>query len=146
MPRPPEEEHFLSERTLVLVKPDAVRRGLIGEVLSRIESKGLGIVAMDMRTLDEATARTHYEEHTGKPFFEPLVKFITAGPLVALVVEGPRAIEAFRALAGATDPVLALPGTIRGDYALITQSNIVHGSDGPDAAEREMKIFFPDLV
>jgi nucleoside-diphosphate kinase len=136
----------LSERTLVLVKPDAVRRGLIGEVLSRIERKGLGIVAMDMRTLDEATARTHYEEHTGKPFFEPLVKFITAGPLVALVVEGPRAIEAFRALAGATDPVLALPGTIRGDYALITQSNIVHGSDGPDAAEREMKIFFPDLV
>jgi nucleoside-diphosphate kinase len=136
----------LSERTLVLVKPDAVRRGLIGEVLGRIERKGLGIVAMDMRTLDEATARTHYEEHTGKPFFEPLVKFITAGPLVALVVEGPRAIEAFRALAGATDPVLALPGTIRGDYALITQSNIVHGSDGPDAAEREMKIFFPDLV
>jgi nucleoside-diphosphate kinase len=146
VPLPPEEEHFLSERTLVLVKPDAVRRGLIGEVLSRIERKGLGIVAMDLRILDETTARTHYEEHTGKPFFEPLVKFITAGPLVALVVEGPRAIEAFRALAGATDPVQALPGTIRGDYALITQSNIVHGSDGPDAAEREMKIFFPDLV
>jgi nucleoside-diphosphate kinase len=146
LPLPPEEEHFLSERTLVLVKPDAVRRGLIGEVLSRIERKGLRIVAMDMRTLDETTARIHYEEHTGKPFFEPLVKFITAGPLVALVVEGPRAIEAFRALAGATDPVLALPGTIRGDHALITQSNIVHGSDGPDAAEREMKIFFPDLV
>ena len=136
----------MSERTLVLVKPDGVRRGLVGEVVSRIERKGLRIVAMDMRTLDAAMAATHYQEHIGKPFFGPLVDFITSGPLVALAVEGPRAIEAFRALAGTTDPVRALPGTIRGDYSLITQSNIVHGSDGPDAAEREIKIFFPDLV
>jgi nucleoside-diphosphate kinase len=136
----------LSERTLVLVKPDGVRRGLIGEVLSRIERKGLQIVAMDMRSLDVETAKTHYAEHIGKPFFGPLVEFITSGPLVALVVVGPRAIEAFRALAGSTDPVRASPGTIRGDYSLIVQSNIVHGSDGPDTAEREIKIFFPDLV
>jgi nucleoside-diphosphate kinase len=136
----------LSERTLVLVKPDGVRRGLIGEVLSRIERKGLQIMAMDMRTLDVETATTHYAEHIGKPFYGPLVEFITSGPLVALVVVGPRAIEAFRALAGSTDPVHASPGTIRGDYSLIVQSNIVHGSDGPDAAEREIKIFFPDLV
>jgi nucleoside-diphosphate kinase len=136
----------LSERTLVLVKPDGVRRGLIGEVLSRIERKGLRIVAMDLRTLGPGTATTHYAEHDGKPFFDSLVDFITSGPLVALVVEGPRAIEAFRALAGATDPVRASPGTIRGDYSLIVQSNIVHGSDGPDSAAREIKIFFPDLV
>ena len=136
----------MSERTLVLVKPDGVRRGLIGEVLSRIERKGLQIVAMDMRSLDVETAKTHYAEHIGKPFFGPLVEFITSGPLVALVVVGPRAIEAFRALAGSTDPVRASPGTIRGDYSLIVQSNIVHGSDGPDTAEREIKIFFPDLV
>ena len=136
----------MSERTLVLVKPDGVRRGLIGEVLSRIERKGLRIVAMDLRTLDIGTATTHYAEHDGKPFFDSLVDFITSGPLVALVVEGPRAIEAFRALAGATDPVRASPGTIRGDYSLIVQSNIVHGSDGPDSAAREIKIFFPDLV
>jgi nucleoside-diphosphate kinase len=136
----------LSERTLVLVKPDGVRRGLIGEVLSRIERKGLRIVAMDLRTLDTGTATTHYAEHDGKPFFGSLVDFITSGPLVALVAEGPRAIEAFRALAGATDPVRASPGTIRGDYSLIVQSNIVHGSDGPDSAAREIQIFFPDLV
>ena len=136
----------MSERTLVLVKPDGVRRGLIGEVVSRIERKGLRIVAMDLRTLDAAMATTHYQEHIGKPFFGPLVDFITSGPLVALVAEGPRAIEAFRALAGTTDPVLASPGTIRGDYSLIVQSNIVHGSDGPDSAAREIKIFFPDLV
>jgi nucleoside-diphosphate kinase len=136
----------LSERTLVLVKPDGVRRGLIGEVLARIERKGLRIVAMDLRTLDIAAARMHYAEHDGKPFFSSLVDFITSGPLVALVAEGPRAIEAFRALAGATDPVRASPGTIRGDYSLIVQSNIVHGSDGPDSAAREIKIFFPDLV
>jgi nucleoside-diphosphate kinase len=136
----------LSERTLVLIKPDAVRRGLVGEVLRRIERKDLRIVAMDLRTLDVGTAKTHYAEHTGKPFFDPLVEFITSGPLVAVVAEGPRAIEAFRALAGATDPVRAMPGTIRGDYSLIVQSNIVHGSDGADSADREIKIFFPDLV
>ena len=136
----------MSERTLVLIKPDGVRRGLAGEVLSRIERKGLRIVAMDMRVVAKDLAETHYAEHTEKPFYGSLVEFITSGPLVALVVEGPRAIEAFRALAGATDPVQAAPGTIRGDYALEVQDNIVHGSDSPDSAEREIKIFFPDLV
>ena len=136
----------MSERTLVLIKPDGVRRGLAGDVLSRIERKGLRIVAMDMRVVAKDLAETHYAEHTEKPFYGSLVEFITSGPLVALVVEGPRAIEAFRALAGATDPVKAAPGTIRGDYALEVQDNIVHGSDSPDSAEREIKIFFPDLV
>ena len=136
----------MSERTLVLIKPDGVRRGLVGEVLSRIERKGLRIVAMDMRVVGKDLAETHYAEHAGKPFYGSLVEFITSGPLVAMVVEGPRAIEAFRALAGATDPVKATPGTIRGDYALEVQDNIVHGSDSPDSAEREIKIFFPDVV
>jgi nucleoside-diphosphate kinase len=136
----------LSERTLVLIKPDGVRRGLAGEVLSRIERKGLRIVAMDMRVVGKDLAETHYAEHAEKPFYGSLVEFITSGPLVAMVVEGPRAIEAFRALAGATDPVKATPGTIRGDYALEVQDNIVHGSDSPDSAEREIKIFFPDIV
>jgi nucleoside-diphosphate kinase len=136
----------LSERTLVLIKPDGVRRGLAGEVLSRIERKGLRVVAMDLRTVGKDLAETHYAEHVAKPFYGSLVEFITSGPLVALVAEGPRAIEAFRALAGATDPVKAGPGTIRGDYALEVQDNIVHGSDSPDSAEREIKIFFPDLV
>ena len=136
----------MSERTLVLIKPDGVRRGLAGDVLSRIERKGLRIVAMDMRVVGKDLAETHYAEHAGKPFYGSLVEFITSGPLVAMVVEGPRAIEAFRALAGATDPVKATPGTIRGDYALEVQDNIVHGSDSPDSAEREIKIFFPDVV
>ena len=136
----------MSERTLVLIKPDGVRRGLAGEVLSRIERKGLRIVAMDMRVVGRDLAETHYAEHSEKPFYGSLVEFITSGPLVAMVVEGPRAIEAFRALAGATDPVKATPGTIRGDYALEVQDNIVHGSDSPDSAEREIKIFFPDIV
>ena len=136
----------MSERTLVLIKPDGVRRGLTGEVLARIERKGLRIVAMDLRTVGKDLAETHYAEHVGKPFYGSLVEFITSGPLVALVAEGPRAIEAFRALAGATDPVKAGPGTIRGDYALEVQDNIVHGSDSPDSAEREIKIFFPELV
>ena len=136
----------MSERTLVLIKPDGVRRGLAGEVIARIERKGMRIVAMDMRTVGRDLAETHYAEHVGKPFYGSLVDFITSGPLVALVAEGPRAIEAFRGLAGATDPVKAAPGTIRGDYALEVQDNIVHGSDSPDSAEREIKIFFPDLV
>jgi nucleoside-diphosphate kinase len=135
----------LTERTLILIKPDGVRRGLIGDVLSRIERKGLQIVAMDLRTLETATAETHYAEHSSKPFFGSLVDFITGGPLVAMVVEGPRSIEAFRALAGATDPVAAAPGTIRGDHALEIQENVVHGSDSPASAEREIKLFFPDL-
>ena len=136
----------MSERTLVLIKPDGVRRGLAGEVMARIERKGLRIVAMDLRTVGRDLAETHYAEHVEKPFYGSLVDFITSGPLVAVVAEGPRAIEAFRALAGATDPVKAAPGTIRGDYALEVQDNIVHGSDSPDSAEREIKIFFPELV
>jgi nucleoside-diphosphate kinase len=134
------------ERTLILVKPDAVQRNLIGEVISRIERKGLRVIAMDLRTIDRETAETHYAEHAGKPFFGPVVEFITSGPTVAIVAEGERAIEAFRALAGATDPVKALPGTIRGDYAVRVAWNMVHGSDSPEAAEREIKIFFPELV
>lgn len=136
----------MPERTLILVKPDAVRRNLIGEVIARIERKGLRVIAMDLRTIDKATAETHYAEHAEKPFFGPVVDFITGGPAVALVVEGERAIEAFRGLAGATDPVKALPGTIRGDYAVEVGENMVHGSDSPEAAAREIKIFFPELV
>lgn len=136
----------MSERTLVLVKPDGVNRGLVGEVVSRMERRGLVIVAMDLRTLDPDTAETHYAEHSDKPFYGSLVTFITSGPLVAMVVEGPSAIEAFRAIAGATDPVKAVPGTIRGDYALEVQENIVHGSDSPESAEREIKLFFPELA
>jgi len=134
------------ERTLILVKPDAVRRNLIGDVISRIERKGLKVLAMDLRTIQRETAQAHYAEHAGKSFFADVVDFITSGPVVALVAEGERAIEAFRALAGATDPVKALPGTIRGDYALQVAQNIVHGSDSPESAEREIKIFFPELV
>lgn len=134
------------ERTLVLIKPDGVSRGLVGEVIARIERKGLRIVAMEMRVLAREAAELHYAEHAGKDFYPSLVEFITSGPLVALVAEGPRAIEAARALAGATDPVRAAPGTIRGDYALAVQQNIVHGSDSAGSAEREIKIFFPDLV
>ena len=136
----------MPERTLVLVKPDGVRRGLIGSVISRVERKGLRIAALELRTLDRETASTHYAEHVGKPFFDPVVDFITSGPLVALVAEGPRAVEAFRALAGATDPVAAAPGTIRGDHALEIGENVVHGSDSPESAQREIKIFFPELA
>jgi nucleoside-diphosphate kinase len=136
----------LSQRTLVLIKPDGVRRGLIGDVVSRIERKGLRIVALELRTLEPDTAQTHYAEHVSKPFFGSLVEFITSGPLVALVAEGERAVEAVRALAGATDPIKASPGTIRGDYGLEVQQNLVHGSDSQDSAEREIKIFFPELV
>ena len=136
----------MPERTLILVKPDAVRRNLIGDVISRIERKGLKVVAMDLRTIDRETAQAHYAEHTGKSFFADVVDFITSGPVVALVAEGERAVEAFRGLAGATDPVKALPGTIRGDYAMEVGENIVHGSDSPEAAGREIKIFFPELV
>ncbi|KIH98143.1 nucleoside diphosphate kinase [Streptomonospora alba] len=133
------------ERTLVLIKPDGVQRSITGEIISRIERRGLRIVAMDLRTLDTDTAKTHYEEHRERPFFDSLVEFITGGPLVAMVVEGERAVEAFRALAGATDPISAGPGTIRGDFALEVQQNIVHGSDSTYSAEREIKLFFPDL-
>lgn len=134
-----------SERTLVLIKPDGVARGLVGEVLGRLERKGLALVAVEMRTLDRATAEKHYAEHAGQPYFEPLIEFITSGPLVAVVAEGPRAIEAWRAMMGATDPVKAAPGTIRGDHALIVRENLVHGSDSAESAAREIALFFPTL-
>jgi nucleoside-diphosphate kinase len=134
-----------ADRTLVLVKPDGVARGLVGQVIARLEAKGLRLVAADLRTLTVEVAQEHYAEHRERPFFGSLVEFITGGPLLALVVEGPRAIEAFRALAGATDPVKAAPGTIRGDFALEVQDNIVHGSDSPESAAREIALFFPDL-
>jgi nucleoside-diphosphate kinase len=132
----------MSERTLVLIKPDGVRRGLVGEVIARIERKGLTISALQMRTLDEPTAREHYAEHTDKPFFGELVSFITGGPLVAMAVEGPDAVKAVRTLIGATNPIEAAPGSIRGDFATVITENIVHGSDSPASAERELKLFF----
>jgi len=136
----------VNERTLVLVKPDGVERRLIGEVISRIEAKGLRLAALRLRVVDRELASQHYAEHDGKPFFQDLLEFITSGPVVAAVVEGPRAINAFRQLAGGTDPVdKATPGTIRGDYGLETQFNLVHGSDSADSAEREIKLWFPDL-
>jgi nucleoside-diphosphate kinase len=133
------------ERTLVLVKPDGVRRGLAGEVVSRLERKGLTLVAMELRTLDRATAEQHYAEHKERPFFGELVDFITGGPLVALVVEGPNAVAGTRRLMGVTNPVEATPGSIRGDYALEIGQNLVHGSDSPESAKREIGIFFPSL-
>jgi nucleoside-diphosphate kinase len=134
------------ERTLVLIKPDGVARGLVGEIIARIERKGLRLAAMDLRTVDAELARRHYAEHDGKPFFDSLVEFITGGPLVAAVVEGDRAIAGFRQLAGGTDPVdKAVPGSIRGDFALITQYNLVHGSDSPESAQREIALWFPQL-
>jgi nucleoside-diphosphate kinase len=134
------------QRTLILVKPDGVRRNLIGEVISRIERKGLRIVALELRTIDRETAEAHYAEHAERPFFGELVDFITGGPLVAIVAEGESAIVAFRTLAGKTNPVESAPGTIRGDFALEVAQNIVHGSDSPESAEREIKIFFPEIV
>jgi nucleoside-diphosphate kinase len=136
----------VTERTLVLIKPDGVSRGLVGDVISRIERKGLTLVALELRTVKRELAEQHYAEHVDKPFFGSLLEFITSGPLVAAVVEGPRAIEAFRQLAGATDPVRSTTGSIRGDYALEVQYNIVHGSDGIDAAKREIALWFPDVT
>jgi nucleoside-diphosphate kinase len=134
-----------AERTLILVKPDGVRRGLVGEVVARLERKGLSLVALELRTLEREVAERHYAEHTDKPFFGELVEFITSGPLVALVAEGPRAVEAARGLIGATDPVKAAPGSIRGDFALEIGENLVHGSDSPESAAREVGIFFPNI-
>ncbi len=133
------------QRTLVLVKPDGVRRGLAGEVISRLERKGLTLVAMELRTLDRETAEQHYGEHRERPFFGELVEFITGGPLVALVVEGPDAVAGTRRLMGVTNPVEATPGSIRGDYALEIGQNLVHGSDSEESAAREIGIFFPSL-
>jgi nucleoside-diphosphate kinase len=133
------------ERTLVLCKPDAVQRRLVGEVVDRLERKGLRLVAMDLRVLDEAVAKAHYAEHEGKPFFGELVSFITSGPLVAICVEGLDAVAAVRALMGPTNPVQAPPGSIRGDYGLDIGRNLVHGSDSAASAIREIELFFPDL-
>jgi nucleoside-diphosphate kinase len=133
------------ERTLVLCKPDAVERGLVGEVVGRLERKGFRLVAIELRTLDEATAKQHYGEHEGKPFFGDLVSFITSGPLVAMCVEGPDAVGAVRTLMGPTNPITAPPGSIRGDYGLEIEKNLVHGSDSPESAARELGLFFPQL-
>jgi nucleoside-diphosphate kinase len=130
------------ERTLVIIKPDAVQRGLIGETVSRLERRGLKIVGMKLMQIDEELARRHYSVHRGKPFFEGLIEYITSAPVVVMVVEGPKAIEAVRLTMGATDPVNAAPGTIRGDYALDILRNLVHGSDGPDTARTEVALFF----
>ena len=136
----------MSERTLVLIKPDGVERHLIGEILARIERKGLSIVALELRTVELAVAEEHYAEHKGKGFYSSLLDFITGGPLVAAVVEGPRAVTAFRQLAGGTDPVeKAATGSIRGDFGLETRFNLVHGSDSPESAAREIALWFPGL-
>lgn len=135
----------MSERTLVLIKPDGVARGLIGEVLARIERKGFTIVALELRTLDRQTAQAHYGEHEGKPFFDGLVDFITSGPLVAAVIEGSDAIAQWRSMMGATNPVNAALGTIRGDLATEMQFNVAHGSDSLESAAREISLFFPNL-
>ena len=133
------------QKTLVLIKPDAVARGLIGNVLARFEAKGLRIVAMDLRTADGEVADRHYAEHVAKPWYHELRTFITSGPLVAMVLEGERAVEAVRTLNGATDSLAALPGTIRGDLSLSKQENIVHASDSPESAVREIATWFPGL-
>ena len=136
-----------TEKTLILVKPDGVRRGLVGEVISRIETKGYAIDALRMLQADVALLEKHYAEHVGKPFYEPLVEFMMSGPIVAIVASGNRVIEGFRSLAGATDPTVAAPGTIRGDLArdqgTKVMQNLVHGSDSPESAAREIQIFFP---
>ena len=135
------------EKTLILVKPDGVRRGLVGEVISRVETKGYSIEALRLLTADRALLEQHYAEHIGKPFYEPLVEFMMSGPIVAMVASGNRVIEGFRSLAGVTDPTVAAPGTIRGDLArdqgTKVVQNIVHGSDSPESAVREIQIFFP---
>jgi nucleoside-diphosphate kinase len=135
----------MKQRTLVLVKPDGVRRRLIGEVIRRLEAKTLDIVAMRMLTIDRSLASEHYAEHTEKPFFGELIDFITSGPVVAMAIEGDEAIPVVRAMMGATDPKKAASGTLRGDFGIVTTENIVHGSDSPESAERELKLFFPDL-
>jgi nucleoside-diphosphate kinase len=136
----------MSDRTLVLLKPDAVERKLVGEIVSRIEAKNLDIVAMDVRTLDLDTLAKHYEEHVGKGFYDDLVEFMSRGPVVAMVVEGPEDTwEVLRTMMGATNPRTAAPGTIRGDLGILFTENLVHGSDSLASAEREIGIFFPNL-
>jgi len=134
----------VTERTLMLIKPDGVQRGAVGDIIGRIERKGLSIVALKLKNVEDALARAHYAEHQDKPFFGSLLEFITSGPVIAAVLEGPRAVAAFRQIAGGTDPVeKAAPGTIRGDLGLETQFNLVHGSDSPESAAREIELWFP---
>jgi nucleoside-diphosphate kinase len=134
------------DRTLVICKPDAVERGLVGEIISRLERKGLRIAAAELRTIDADTAGRHYEEHSEKPFFGELVQFITRSPSMLMVIEGPKDTwKVVRLMMGITNPSEAAPGTIRGDFGLIVTENLVHGSDGPESAEREIGIFFPNL-
>jgi nucleoside-diphosphate kinase len=135
----------MSERTLILVKPDAFARNLTGEIIARFERKGLRLVALELRTLSRETAQRHYGEHEGKPFFAELVEFITSGPLVALVLEGEAAVAAARQVIGATNPLQAATGSIRGDYAVAIGTNMVHGSDSAESAAREISLFFPGL-
>ena len=130
------------DRTLILVKPDAFARRLTGEIIARFERKGLQLAAMKLMTVDDELAKRHYGEHVGKPFFDPLVEFITSGPIVAMILEGPNAIRAARQVVGATDGVMAAPGSIRGDYALEVRRNLVHSSDSDESAEREIALFF----
>jgi nucleoside-diphosphate kinase len=136
-----------TERTLILVKPDGVARGLTGEILRRVEAKGYRVVALELRTATPQLLAEHYAEHQGKPFYQPLVDFMLSGPIVAAIAEGSRVVEGFRALAGATDPTAALPGTIRGDlgrdWGVAVQKNIVHGSDSRESAVREIGLWFP---
>lgn len=134
-----------TQRTLVLLKPDAVRRGLVGTILARFEARGLTVVALEMRTIDGAQADRHYAEHVERDFYPPLRAFVTSGPLVALVLEGDQAVEVVRGINGATDGRKAAPGTIRGDFSLSNRENLVHGSDSPESAEREIGIWFPEL-
>lgn len=136
----------MTQRTLVLLKPDAVRRGLIGEILGRYEDKGLALVAMDLRAIDEAQADAHYAEHVERDFYPPLRAFVTSGPLVAMVLEGDEAIEVVRAVNGATDGRAAAPGSIRGDLSLSNRENLVHGSDSLESAVREIPLWFPTLT
>lgn len=135
----------MKQRTLVLVKPDGVRRRLVGEVIRRLEAKTLDIIAMKMMTIDDDLAKKHYEEHIAKSFFPDLLAFIISGPVVAMAVEGEEAVTAVRTMMGVTNPVNAAPGTIRGDFGILTTENLVHGSDSPESAARELTLFFPDL-
>jgi nucleoside-diphosphate kinase len=133
------------QRTLILVKPDAFKRNLTGEIIARFERKGLRLVALKLMTMTIDLAERHYAEHVGKPFFEELVTFITSGPLVAMVLEGDEAVQAARQVIGATNPLQATTGSIRGDYAIAVGQNMVHGSDSTESAAREVALFFPDL-
>lgn len=140
----------MTERTLILVKPDGVARGCVGEVIRRVEAKGYRILALELRSATPELLAQHYAEHLDKPFYQPLVQFMLSGPVVAVIAEGERVIEGFRSLAGATDPSSATPGTIRGDlgrdWGLAVQQNLVHGSDSPESAQREIGLWFPSLA